>query len=91
MNGATFYRRMPDGTYQDLTDGFRRYHEEITISPTFAVADIKDLSRIVNKLPPLPKDESKPILDGKSFDRDLVVMWLAYKEAKALTGVPSAP
>jgi hypothetical protein len=26
---------------------------------------------------PLPKDESKPIVDWKSFDRDLLVMWLA--------------
>jgi hypothetical protein len=42
-------------------------------------------------MPPLPKDESKPIIDGKSFDRDLVVTWLAYKEAKALIEAPSTP
>jgi serine/threonine protein kinase len=43
------------------------------------------------QMPPLPKDESKPIVDGKSFDRDLIVTWLAYKEAKALIEGPSAP
>jgi tetratricopeptide (TPR) repeat protein len=36
------------------------------------------------QMPPLPKDEGKPIVDGKPFDRDFLVMWLAYKEAKAL-------
>jgi hypothetical protein len=43
------------------------------------------------QMAPLPKDESRPIVDGKSFDRDLLVMWLAYKEAKALIEGPSAP
>jgi len=42
------------------------------------------------QMPPLPKDESKPIVDGKSFDRDVLVLWLAYKEAKALIEGPAA-
>jgi tetratricopeptide (TPR) repeat protein len=35
-------------------------------------------------MPPLPKDENRPIIEGKSFGRDWIVMWLAYKEAKEL-------
>jgi hypothetical protein len=50
----------------------------------------KLLSQTEAQMPPLPKDENKPIVDGKSFDRDLLVMWLAYKEAKALIEGPSA-
>jgi hypothetical protein len=50
MDGGTFYRRLPDGTYKDLTDGFRRHQKEIALSPRFAKVDIKDLSMIVNKL-----------------------------------------
>ena len=51
----------------------------------------KLFSQAEAQMPPLPIDETKPIIDGKSFDRDLLVMWLAYKEAKALIGGPSAP
>ena len=43
------------------------------------------------RAPSLPKDTNKPIVDGKPFDRDLLVMWLAYEEAKALIEPPSAP
>jgi len=44
------------------------------------------------RMRPLPADEQNPLADGASYD-DLVV-WLAYKEAKALIGFdvpPSAP
>jgi eukaryotic-like serine/threonine-protein kinase len=36
------------------------------------------------QMPPLPKDESKPIVDGRSFDHDLLIWWLSYKEAKSM-------
>jgi len=44
----------------------------------------KVFSQAEAQIPPLPKDESKPTFDGKSFDRDWIIMWLAYKEAKEL-------
>jgi tetratricopeptide (TPR) repeat protein len=43
------------------------------------------------QLPPLPKDESKPLVDGKPVSHDVLICWLAYKEAKALIEGPSAP
>jgi eukaryotic-like serine/threonine-protein kinase len=51
----------------------------------------KLFSQAEAEMPPSPKDESKPHVDGKSVDRDLLVMWLAYKEAKALIEGPTAP
>jgi tetratricopeptide (TPR) repeat protein len=48
----------------------------------------KLFSQAEAEMPPLPKDESKPIVEGKPFDRDLIVRWLAYKEAKALIEGP---
>jgi len=38
-------------------------------------------------MPPFPKDESEPQPAG----RDVLIWWLAYKEAKALIDGPSAP
>jgi hypothetical protein len=43
------------------------------------------------QMPPLPKDESKPRVDGKSASHDALIRWLAYKEAKALIDGPSPP
>jgi serine/threonine protein kinase len=43
------------------------------------------------QMPPLPKDESKPLVDGAPADHDYLICWLAYKEAKALIGGTSAP
>ena len=49
----------------------------------------KVFSQAEAQMPPLPKDERTPIVDGASHD-DLIC-WLFYKEAKALIEGPSAP
>jgi serine/threonine protein kinase/tetratricopeptide (TPR) repeat protein len=43
------------------------------------------------QMPPLPQDENKPQLNGGPVVHDLLICWLAYKEAKALIQAPSAP
>ena len=43
------------------------------------------------QMPPLPKDESKPFVDGRPAYHDDLIFWLAYKEARALIEGPSAP
>src|SRR5208282_5214418 len=43
------------------------------------------------QMPPLPKDESKPLVNGKPASHDDLIWWLAYKEAKALIKASSAP
>jgi tetratricopeptide (TPR) repeat protein len=36
------------------------------------------------QMPPLPKDERKPAVDGRPFDHDVLIWWLSYKEARDL-------
>ena len=49
-------------------------------------------SEAAAKMKPLPADEQKPLLGGA--DPDDLIMWLAYKEAKAMIqfdATPAAP
>jgi eukaryotic-like serine/threonine-protein kinase len=50
----------------------------------------KIFSQAQAQMPPLPADESKPIVDGKTFDHDLLIWWLSYKEARSLLNEPAA-
>jgi tetratricopeptide (TPR) repeat protein len=44
------------------------------------------------QMPPLPEDSQKPVIDGKAASHDVVLGWLAYKEAKSvLYGPDSKP
>ena len=36
------------------------------------------------QIPPLPPDEGRPVAEGLPFNHDLVICWLAYKEAKSV-------
>ncbi len=36
------------------------------------------------QMPPLPKDEGKPSVDGRHLSHNVLIWWLAYKEAKSL-------
>ena len=51
----------------------------------------KLLTQAEGQMPPFPKDETKPISDGRLASHDKMICWLAYKEAKALIKAPSAP
>jgi tetratricopeptide (TPR) repeat protein len=51
----------------------------------------KVFSQAEAQMPPLPKDESKPLVDGKPVSHDVLICWLAYKEAKALLEGAAAP
>jgi hypothetical protein len=51
-------------------------------------------------MPPLPKDENKPFIDGRPFfheveqsdttSDDVLVWWMAYKEARSTLNEPPA-
>jgi len=43
------------------------------------------------QMPPFPEDERKPHADGRPLDQNLLILWLAYKEAKALIEGPPSP
>jgi hypothetical protein len=38
---------------------------------------------------PLAKDETKPVADGNTVSHDVLIWWLAYKEAKATFNEPA--
>jgi tetratricopeptide (TPR) repeat protein len=42
-------------------------------------------------MPPFPEDERKPHVDGRPIDQNVLIWWLALKEAKALIQSRSAP
>jgi eukaryotic-like serine/threonine-protein kinase len=48
----------------------------------------KLFSQAEAQMPPLPKDETKPIVDGNLASRDEIIWWVAYKEAKSLLKEP---
>jgi hypothetical protein len=48
----------------------------------------KLFSQAEAQMPPLPQDENKPIVDGRTFDHDLLIWWMSYKEAKSVLNVP---
>jgi tetratricopeptide (TPR) repeat protein len=51
----------------------------------------KLFSQAEAQMPPLPRDESKPLVDGKAVSHDVLICWLAYKEAKVLLNGSGAP
>ncbi len=50
----------------------------------------KQLGEVEARMPPLPADETKPRLDGRAASADELILWLAYREAKALLQPPSS-
>jgi tetratricopeptide (TPR) repeat protein len=50
----------------------------------------KLLSQAESQMPPLPQDESKPLVDGSLVSHDVLIWWLAYKEAKSALSPPAA-
>jgi tetratricopeptide (TPR) repeat protein len=51
----------------------------------------KLFSQAEAQMPPLPEDESKPLVDRELASHDDLIWWLAYKEAKGLLAGPAAP
>ena len=44
----------------------------------------KRLGEVEARMPALPADETKPLLDGREASADELILWLAYKEATLL-------
>ena len=51
----------------------------------------KLFSQAEAQMPPLPKDESKPLVYGGPAGHNTMICWLAYNEAKALLEGPVSP
>jgi tetratricopeptide (TPR) repeat protein len=51
----------------------------------------KLLTQAAAQMPPLPQDETKPQVDGKAVSHDVLIGWLAYKEAESMLNQRSTP
>ncbi|HEV7924512.1 MAG TPA: tetratricopeptide repeat protein [Verrucomicrobiae bacterium] len=72
------------GDHDDI-QGIAHMFHAMTIFRQGRVEEARKLfSQAAAQVPSLPKDESKPIVDGRTFDHDLLIWWMSYKEAKAL-------
>jgi tetratricopeptide (TPR) repeat protein len=75
---------------QDEIQGIARLYHAMTIFRQNRTEEAQKMfAQAEAQVPPLPKDESKPTVDGRTFDNDLQIWWLAYKEAKLLLNKPA--
>ena len=71
--------------------GCARFYLVMSLSRQDKTDDARKLfNQAEAQMPPLPKDERKPLLGGKPVSHDMLICWLAYKEAKAPMEAPSA-
>jgi eukaryotic-like serine/threonine-protein kinase len=78
------------GGHDDIQGIARMFHAMTLFRQDRPEEARKLFSQAEAHMPPLPKDENKPIVDGRTFDHDVLTWWLAYKEAKSLLGEPAA-
>jgi eukaryotic-like serine/threonine-protein kinase len=68
---------------RDDVQGIAHMFHAMTLFRQGQQEDARNLfSHAEAKMPPLPKDESKPIVDGRHLSQNVLLWWLAYKEAK---------
>jgi len=78
------------GDHDDI-QGIAHLFHAMTLFREDRAADARRLFRQAEaQMPPLPKDESKPIVDGRTFSHDLLIWWLAYKEAEPVLNETAA-
>jgi tetratricopeptide (TPR) repeat protein len=75
----------------DEIQGIAHFFHAMTLFRQNRVEEARKLfSQAEAQMPPLPKDESKPIAEGRTMDHDLLIWWLAYKEAKSVLNEPAS-
>jgi tetratricopeptide (TPR) repeat protein len=88
---------------QTLADSLQTIgkHQDILETPLFFRAlSLFQLDRIEEarklfseaekQMPPFPQDQTKPILDGSLASHDVIICWLACKEARSVLNKPGA-
>ena len=72
------------GDYREL-QGTARFFRAMCLSRQNRLEEARKLfSQAETEMPPFPKDERKPLLDGQPVFHEVLICWLSYKEAKAL-------
>ena len=76
---------------QDALQGIARLFRAMTLFQQDRAEAARRLFRQAqSQMPPLPRDESKPTVARRPFDRDLLIWWLACKEARSVLNEPAA-
>jgi WD40 repeat protein len=71
--------------------GIARFFRAMSLFRQDRIEEARKLfSQEAAQMPPLPKDQSKPLLDGSPVSHDVLIWWLAYKEAKSVLNEPPA-
>ncbi|HUD49225.1 MAG TPA: protein kinase [Candidatus Baltobacteraceae bacterium] len=75
------------------------YHEILGIARLYRAMSLfrqnrpeeagKLFSQAAGEMPPFPQDERKPVVDGKPVSDDVLICWMAYKEAKSMLSEPA--
>jgi tetratricopeptide (TPR) repeat protein len=79
------------GGGHDELQGTARFFRAMCLFQQNRPAEARKLfTQAETEMPPFPKDERKPLVDGKPVFHEVLICWLAYKEAKALIEGPSA-
>ncbi len=78
------------GDHDDIQGIARMFHALTLFRQNRTEEARKMFSQAETKMPPLPKDESKPIAEGRALDHDLLIWWISYKEAKSVLNEPAA-
>ena len=79
------------GKYHDIVGTARLFRAMSLFRQERPEEARKLFSQAEAEMPPFPADERKPFVDGRLANHDVLICWLAYKEAKTLIGAPSAP
>jgi len=72
------------GKHQDVLPTARLYRAMCLFKQN-QVAEARQLfSQAETQMTPLPADPQKPFIQGKTASHDVIIGWLAYKEAKSV-------
>jgi hypothetical protein len=83
--------KSPSGGYRPyLAAGIASFYRAMSLFQQDRQAEARELLTATEaRMKPLPPDDQNPLADGKSNHDDLI-LWLAWKEARALLNVPPA-
>ena len=72
------------GKYQDIPVTARLFRA-MSLFQLGRAGEARQLfSQAEAQMPPFPQDPGKPVIQGKTVSHDVMIGWLAYKEAKSL-------
>jgi tetratricopeptide (TPR) repeat protein len=78
------------GKFQDVVPTARLYRAMCLFRQDRAPEARALFSETETQMTPLPEDPRRPVVDGKTASHDVIISWLAYREAKALLYDPQA-